>query len=123
MADDTNRLAGTAYLAANGKNYMVAGDGITYSVSRVERTTLKGPSGVHGYSEEPVAGYIEATLRDAKDLSLADINAMSDASVTIQLANGKLITGANMWTVGAQEVATAEATFSVRWEGFHVEEA
>ena len=50
-------------------------------------------------------------------------NAMTNVTVTVELANGKTIIGRNMWTVEAQEVKTAEATFEVKWEGFSVEEA
>jgi hypothetical protein len=78
---------------------------------------------VHGYSEKPVAGQISGTIRDAGGLSVADVNAMTNVTVVAELANGKTIIGRNMWTVDTQEVATTEATFPVKWEGFSVEEA
>jgi hypothetical protein len=122
MADNPNRLAGVAFLSVNGQSYMLAGD-CTYGCSSVKRESLVGQDGVHGFSETPVAGFISGTLRDAGDLSVASINAMSDVSVVVELANGKTIIGRNMWTVEAQEVKTMDATFEVRWEGFSVEEA
>lgn len=42
---------------------------------------------------------------------------MSDATIHLELANGKNVTGRNMWTVDAQEVKTQEGTFEVRFEG------
>lgn len=122
MADTTNRLAGTAYLAVDGTNYMLAGD-FAYNPSKVTRETLTGQDRVHGYSEKPVAGSMSATLRDAGGLTVAKFNAMTNVTVTVELANGKTIIGRNMWTVESQEVKTAEATFEVKWEGFSVEEA
>lgn len=122
MADTTNRLAGTAYLSVDGTNYMLAGD-FGYSASKVKRETLTGQDRVHGYSEKPTAGLMSATLRDAGGLSVAAFNAMTNVTVTAELANGKTIIGRNMWTVDAQEVKTAEGTFEVKWEGFEVEEA
>lgn len=122
MADTTNRLAGTAFISVDGQNYMLAGD-LAYSVSKVARDTITGQDTVHGYSEKPKAGTITATLRDAGNLSVASFNAMTNSTVTLELANGKTIVGRNMWTVEAQEVKTAEGTFEVKWEGPTVEEA
>ena len=121
MADTTNRLAGIAYLSVDGQTYMLAGD-LGYSVSKVARETVTGQDGVHGYSEKPHAGYVSATIRDAGGLSVASFNAMTNVTVTCELANGKTIVGRNMWTTEAQEVKTAEGTFEVKWEGFSVEE-
>ena len=77
---------------------------------------------VHGYSEKPIAGFISATVRDSAGLSVADLSAMKNVTVTCELANGKVVTGRNMWTVEAQEVKTGDATIQVRWEGISVEE-
>lgn len=122
MADTTNRLAGVAYITVDGKSYMLAADA-TYSVSKVKRETLSGQSGVQGYSETPIPGTISGTFRDAGSLTVADFNAMTNATVMLELANGKMIVGRNMWTVESQEVKTQEATFEVKFEGFSVEEA
>ncbi len=122
MSDNTQRLAGIAYLSVDGQSYMIAAD-LSYSVSTVSRETLVGQDKVHGYSEKPHAGFIAGTLRDAKILSLAKINGMTKVTVVAELANGKTIVGRNMWTVEAQEVKTAEGSFEVRWEGLSVEEA
>lgn len=122
MADNTNRLAGIAYLTVDGTSYMLAGD-LSYGVSKVSRETLTGQDDVHGYAEKPHAGFIAGTLRDSSGLTVADINAMTNVNVVVELANGKMIIGRNMWTVEAQEVKATEGTFEVRWEGKYVEEA
>lgn len=122
MADTTNKLAGVAYIYVDGKSYMLSGD-LTYSVSKVTRTTIIGQDRVHGYSEQPVSGKISGTFRDVGGLSVASFNAMTNVTVTCELANGKTVIGRNMWTVDAQEVKAADATFQVKWEGVSVEEA
>ena len=122
MADTTNRLAGIAYLSVDGQSYMLSGD-LTYKPSTVERESLIGQDRPHGYSEKPAVGSISGTLRDAGALTVANFNAMTNVTVTLELANGKTIIGRNMWTVESQEVKTADATFEVKWEGFTVEEA
>jgi hypothetical protein len=122
MADTTNRLAGIAYLSVNGQSYMLAGD-LAYSPSKVSRETLIGQDGIHGYSEKPHAGSISGSFRDGGGLTVADFNAMTNVTVTAELANGKTIIGSSMWTTDAQEVKTQEGTFEVKWEGLSVEEA
>lgn len=116
MGDTTNRLAGTAFLSVNGITYQLEG-ALTYSPVKVMRETLKGQDGVHGYKEMPEPGKIGGSIRDSGGLTVADFNAMTDATIVLQLANGKTVTGSNMWTVDAIEVDTVDAKFEVKWEG------
>ena len=116
MANNTNRLAGTANLTVDGQGYLLAGD-FEYSPSVVSRETLVGMDGVHGYKEVPVPGHIAGTLRDSAGLSVAQLNAMTNVTVVAQLANGKVIIGRNMWTVEQQSSKSTDATVEVRWEG------
>lgn len=117
-----NRLAGIATLTVDGQNYRLVGT-LTYSPTIVTRETLKGQDAVHGYSEMPQAGFISGRFRDSSDLRISDFNAMTDVTVVAELANGKTVTGRNMWTVGeAQEVNTETSEFEVRWEGEDVTE-
>ncbi|HLN23886.1 MAG TPA: phage tail tube protein [Patescibacteria group bacterium] len=122
MADTTNLLAGTAYFSVDGQSYMLEAK-VSYCVSSVKRETLSGMSGVAGYKETPIPGYISATLRDAAGLTVGDFNAMTNVTVTVQLANGKTIVASNAWTVDSQEVDAAEATFEVKFEAITVEES
>ncbi|WP_295541084.1 phage tail tube protein [uncultured Pseudacidovorax sp.] len=121
MADNTRRLAGTAYLNVDGVSYMVAGD-FAYSPSKVSRESLVGQDGVHGYSEKPVSGHISGTLRDSGSMKLSTLNAMTNVTVTLELANGKLVVGRNMWTTDTQEAKTGDGTLEVKWEGMAVTE-
>jgi hypothetical protein len=116
MADNTNRLAGLAYISVDGVTYLLSGD-LTYSPGAVKRESLTGQDQVHGYSEMPRAPFIAGTFRDAGSMTVAQFNAMTNVTLSLELANGKLVTGRGMWTVEAQEVKTQEGTFEVRWEG------
>ncbi|QOT75055.1 phage tail tube protein [Cupriavidus basilensis] len=121
MADNTNRIAGTANLTVDGKSYMVAGD-FEYNPSKVTRQTLSGQDGVHGYSETPRPGSISATLRDAGGLTVADLNDMTNVTVVTELANGKTVIGSSMWTIEDQTAKSTDATIEVKWEGQRVTE-
>lgn len=117
MSDTTNRIAGIAYLQIDGETHMLAGE-LTYSPIKVKRETKSGQDGVHGYGEMPAPPFISGTLRDSGSLTVADFNAMTNVTVTLNLANGKTVIGRNMWTVDAQEVNTTEGTFDLKFEGF-----
>ena len=116
MADTTNLIAGIAYLSVDGTRYNLVGD-LTYSPATVKRESLAGQDTVHGYSETPRASFISGKIRDMGGLSIASLSAMTNVTVTLELANGKTVIGANMWTVEAQQVETGEAACEVRWEG------
>ncbi|KAF1040286.1 MAG: hypothetical protein GAK35_03540 [Herbaspirillum frisingense] len=116
-----NLLAGTSSVSVDGVTYQLEGS-LKYSPSTVKRETLIGQDGVHGYKETPVPGWISFSLRDAGNLSVADINRWRDVLVVGQLANGKTVIGNNMWTTDAQEVDTTDAKFDVRCEGPSVTE-
>jgi hypothetical protein len=111
----TNRLAGLANLALGGVTYLLQGD-FKYSPGTVDRETLVGMDQVHGYKETPRAPFIEFRLRDANSVNVASFNGMTGINISVTLANGKTITGSNMWTVKAQEVDSMEAVFDVRLE-------
>jgi len=116
MADITNRVAGTAYLTVDGVSYALAGD-LEYNPSIVARESVIGQDGVHGYKETPMAPHISGSIRDMNGLSIAELNAMTNVTVVLQLANGKLVVGRNMWTVESQTGKSGDGTVEVKWEG------
>ena len=116
MGDNTNRVAGTAYLAVDGVSYALVGE-LEYNASLVERESAIGQDGVHGFIEKPMAPHISGSIRDMNNLSVADLNAMTDVTVTLQLANGKLVIGRNMWTVSSITAKATDGTVEVKFEG------
>lgn len=121
MADNTNRLAGTANITVDGKSYMLVGD-FEYNPSKVTRESLSGMDGVHGYSEKPRPGSISGTLRDSGGLTVADLNDMTNVTIVTELANGKTVIGRNMWTIEDQTAKSTDATIEVKWDGLSVTE-
>jgi hypothetical protein len=115
------RLAGITGVSIDGASFMVVSD-VTWSPTKWKRETLVGLDAVHGFSEVPMQGHIEATLRDSGSITVGDFNTMRCVEVQVQLANGKIVTGANMWNTSALEVRAAEGTFQVRFEGIDVSE-
>lgn len=117
----SNLIAGTAQVTVDGTTRQLEG-GAKYSPSTVKREALMGMDGFHGWKETPVPGSITLSLRDAGDMSVADFNAIRNATVVLSLANGKIVTGRNMGTTDAQEVDAEDAKFEVKFEGPQVSE-
>lgn len=111
-----NVIAGTAFVSVDGRTVMVAGK-FSYFPGRVKRETKVGMDGIHGVKETFTPPFISCEVRDAGGLVVADFNDMTNVTIVAELANGKTVMGAGMWTVDSQEVDSEEATFPVKWEG------
>jgi len=109
------RLAGITAFKVNGSALAVIE--FAWDPGTSELSTLTSLSGVDGYDEKPVAPYISGKLRDAQSVNVTAILAQRNATVTITLANGKVIQGHNLWYVGRPGVSGADASFDFRFEG------
>ena len=105
------RLAGITGLTIDGNAYMVVSD-VTWSPGQMEARDPGRPRLPSGFSEVPIQGFIEATLRDSGDISVGDFNDMRCVEVMVTLANGKVVGVIEpLWNTAALEVRAAEARF------------
>ena len=112
-----NRLAGVTSFSINGVTYKVADD-VTWMPANIKRESLKSLSGpTPGYSETFEPGMIGAKLYDAFDLSVTALMDMSNVTVQVEAANGKVVTGSGMWILDTPTVSGKEGSFEVKFEG------
>lgn len=116
-----NRLAGTIYLKINGEQYDAKGS-FTYNLGLPKRNTIVGADRVHGYSEEVRAPFIEGEITDSSKLDLQALQSLDGVTVTLELANGKVIVLRDAWYAADGDVQTQEANVQVRFEGRSAEE-
>ena len=109
------RLAGITSFTVNGSAFAVTE--FAWDSGSIERETMTSLSGVDGYRTIPVAPYISGKFRDAQSVNVTAFTQLSNATVVVRLANGKTITGHNLWYTGRPGVAGADATFDFRFEG------
>lgn len=121
QTNNLKRLGGITYVTINGVAFDVVSD-VSWSPNTVKRDTAIGLSGVQGWMEMPVAGIMKFTLRDNGSLTVADFNALTNATIQIQQNNGKQIIGTSMWLVEVQTVESQEATFELEFQGVNVQE-
>lgn len=121
MADNTNRLAGTASLNVNGRNVLLKGN-FYYKPNGATREALPGLDGVHGYKEMPTPGEIGATLRDWSGISVSDLANTTNIPIVVELANGKTVAGRGMWPTEPPRATADDAEIEIVWQGFQVGE-
>lgn len=121
MADNTNRIAGTAYFSIDGVRYALVGE-YSYRPASPQRESKMGSDGWHGYKEKPQQGQIKAKLRDGRDVSVAEIGQMTNSTIVAELANGKTIVGRNMFCVEPPVADAEEAEIELTFEGPDVSE-
>lgn len=114
-------VAGTAFLKVNGSQYPLKG-AFTVSPSPVERTGIAGQDRVHGFQELPRVPFIEGDISTLAGLSLEDIAAITDATVTAELINGTVYSLREAWCKAAFEINTRDGQFRVRFEGIEADE-
>lgn len=114
MAD--KRIGGILFLKVNGNQYQAKG-AFTYNLGVPKKEMIVGSDGVHGYKEMPQVAYIEGAITDSPDISITELRDLRDATVTLELANGKVISIESAIEASDGEVTSEEGEAQVRFEG------
>lgn len=110
------RRGGTIFFKKNGKPFDAKG-AFTYNLGKAKREGIIGADGVHGYKETPQLAYIEGEITDSADLDLeADLLEAVNETVTLELANGKIIVLDNAYFAGDGNGETEEGAITIRFE-------
>jgi Phage tail tube protein len=117
-----NRRSGTLFVKVNGQQYDAKGN-FTYNPGQPKREEIVGPDGTHGYKETPQAAFIEGEITDSGTLDLIAFVNIVDATITLELANGKVFTLRDAWYSADGDVGTEEANIQVRFVGMSADEA
>jgi len=88
----------------------------SYNLGLPLRKPVKGAGRVHGFSEEPQVAFIEGAITDRQTLDLASLLATDGATVTLTLANGKVILLRDAWFAADGTGKTEEGEIAVRFE-------
>lgn len=118
----SNRRAGILYLKKDAQLLDVKGS-FTYNLGSAKNEAIVGHDQVHGYKSLPQVPYVEGMITDRSNLDVKnDILEVSDATITLELANGKTIVLRNAWYAGDGNITTEEAEIEIRFEGIQCEE-
>jgi hypothetical protein len=117
----SQRRGGLISFSVNGVLYDAKGS-FSYNLGRPAREAVVGSDAVHGYIERPQVPYIEGEITDRSTLDLAALVGTTDATVTLELANGKVIVLRDAWYAGEGTGNSEEGNIPVRFEGMGAEE-
>lgn len=115
------RIGGIIEVKANGQLYSAKGSW-TYNLGIPKRDIVLGSDSIHGYKELPQEPMIEGVITDNVDLDLPTLLSITQATVTLQLANGKIIVLRDAFFSGDGNVTTEEGEIAAKFSGLSAEE-
>ena len=120
---DTGARSGLIYVKVDGKVFEAVGE-FKFGLGKNIREGLVGHDGVHGYKETPTIPFLEGEFRDGKDVSLEEIAKIKDATITLELANGKTYVFKNAWSTNpdGMGMGTEEGNISIKFEAKSAQE-
>lgn len=117
----TNRIGGVLSIRVDGKQYEARGN-FSVTPSTVKRTGIAGQDFVHGYIEEPIVPSIKGDLSIGNQLSMQELEAITQATVQCRLANGVTYVLTEAWTTSAFSIDAHDGKVEVTFEGITCEE-
>ncbi|WP_251976716.1 phage tail tube protein [Salinicola avicenniae] len=118
----SKRQGGIIFVKADGRLYKAKGS-FTYNLGKPQRNAIIGSDGrAHGFSEQGQVAYIEGEFTDDADLDLATLVTLEDATVTLELANDKVISLREAWYAGDGNGQTEEGNITARFDAVEGEE-
>lgn len=93
-----------------------------YNLGRPMREAILGSTAVQGYKETPQVPFIEGEVTDRGTLDLAALVDSQGVTVTLRLANGKIVVLSDAWYAGDGVGNTDEGNIAFRFEGMRAEE-
>jgi hypothetical protein len=116
-----SRRGGIIQFQVNGVLQDAKGN-FTYNLGRPKREAIIGADGVHGYKETPQVAFVEGEITDRGALDLDGLTRVDGATVTLELANGKVISLRDAYFAAEGTGNTDEGNIGVRFEGSSAEE-
>ena len=115
------RVGGIIQLQIQGEIYSAKGN-FTYNLGLPKREFVSGSSSIPGHKETPQVAFLEGEITDRGDLDLKRLVSLVDVTVTLQLANGKVIAYRDAYYAGDGTGNTDEGNIDVRFESADAEE-
>lgn len=115
------RVGGIIFIKVDGVQYQAKGS-FTYNFGLPKREGVVGADKVHGYKETPQIPFVEGAITDSGEISAETLLKVKDASITLELANGKTGIWRNGWFAGDGNITTEEGEIAARFESLSAEE-
>lgn len=110
-----NRRGGIIELRVGEELFECKGN-FTANLGEPVNEAIVGSSGVTGYKSTPQPAFIEGMLTDRGALSIQQLVRMTDVTVHLKLATGKVVVLSRAWYAGDGNITTDEGEVNVRFE-------
>jgi hypothetical protein len=117
----SQRIGGVLAIYLDGVQYEARGNFNITGVT-VKRTGVAGQDGVHGFIEEPIVPSIKGDWSIGNQLSLVNLEAITDATAQVNLANGMSYILTDAWTVAAFVIDAHDGKVMIELEGMSMQE-
>jgi len=117
----SQRVAGILSVKVNGELLQGRGEW-SYNLGGPVREAVVGTDAIHGFKETLQVPMVEGEISDSPDLDLATLLKVKDATITLELANGKLIALRRAWYAGEGTASATEGSIPCRFEGKSAQE-
>lgn len=117
----SQQKGGTINFKVGGVVYDAKGS-FTANLGRPKKEAIIGADKVHGFKEMKQVAFIEGVITDDSSLDVAALLDIKDTTVSLELANGKMVVMRNAWFAGEGDITTEEGEIAVRFEGKGAEE-
>jgi hypothetical protein len=110
-----NRRAGLIWLKIDGRLAEAKGE-FTLNPGLPKRDGIIGATGPSGFKETPQIAFLEGAVTDSDELDTVALRKIDDATVTLELNNGKQWVYDHAWYAGEGSMTTGEGEIGVRFE-------
>lgn len=117
----SSRIGGLINFKVNGVQHDAKGN-FSYNLGFNKTETELGADRRHGYTEKPQIAYIEGEITDRSDIKLKELFNLRNATVTLELANGKILVGQGGRYAGEGKGQTEKGNLEIRFEFDDLEE-
>ena len=116
-----NQVTGLVYIYVDGKLLKSKEGAKLTNITGVSRAAVTGHR-VYGFSQKVEVPTVECKLADTADLSLAELGAISDSTVTFETDTGKRYILRNAWCSNAIDLTGGEGDVDVTFMAMACEE-
>lgn len=111
-------IGGKVLVSIDGERVLVRGS-VTSNIGQDRlRETVVGVDEVHGFTDTVVAPFLQVDVTEIPEFPLSRFNAVTDATVTAELADGRTLILSHAAQIGELERNAEDGSIgSVRFEG------
>jgi hypothetical protein len=101
------QVTGRVFITISGKR-VSSKEGAKLMMGGFVRETVMADAGVMGFSEKPIAPGVECTIAHTADVSLAEFQAMTAASISFDTDTGRSYVLSGAWCANGMELEKGE---------------